>query len=361
LAKELCAVGLLFLIVILALPWVHALAQRPRAPFIYGALVGGMAGAVVLAWVAGEVDFLSLEFGLARSALAALLVGGPLGSLLGQALVAMCLGPRERQYGAAAGLVLGPILGWPPMVLFPATDPRVWHGPYWIAFWLGSWAGWLSLAGALVGLWSRSWAWGTKRVAVILTAALVLPAVAVGAWHFESILLHVTAVHELETARNVEGLVWKLDHGEEVAEAIGALGRVCEAGMDPPVAARLAAILDGTFAHMPGQMRSDPDYIRARAAAAEVLGRLGDTQSVSILLRYATDPEVTVRYAVIMALAGNRHAEARAAVRRAAEGDPNEQIRAAARKARQQDAGAPTADGHGRRQDAGAPTATAGE
>lgn len=297
--------GLLLAVIILALPWAYAFAQRPRVPFIYGALVGGAIGAVALAWLASQVDFLSVEFGLVRSALAALIMGGPLGSLLGQAVVALFVRPRPRRTGAAVGLLVGPLLGWPPIYLFPAGDPRLWHGPYWIAFWLGSWAGWTALLGAVTGVWSQSWSWAAKRVFGIALLALVLPAITVGAWNFDAIRLHATAVHDLEAKRDVEGLVWKLDHGEEVPEAVRALGRVCE-GMDPAVEARLAAILDGSFTHMPGETRSDPEYMWARAEAAEALGRIGDTRAVNILLRYATDPDPAVRRAVTMALTRNR-------------------------------------------------------
>lgn len=319
-------------LVILALPWTYALVQRPRRPFIYGAFVGGTLGAVIMGVVVGEIDFLCVEFSLARSAVAALLMGGPLGSLLGQAVVALFVAPRPRRIGALLGWLIGPVLGWPLLYLFPAHDPQMWHGPYWLVFWLGSWAGWGALNGAYLGVWSQTWDALGKRVGKVVLAIMVLPAVAVGAWNMDAILLHISRVEDLARRRDVAAVVWKMDHGEELAQAVECAGAAAE-GMDPAIEARLQSVLAGTFPPMVGQMRSDAEYRAARVSAAQSLGRIGDSGSIGVLLEYVTDADPRVRQAVVLALAGCPEARAREAVRKAAQSDPDEAIRAAARDA----------------------------
>lgn len=319
-------------LIILALPWTYALAQKPRAPFVYAALIGGAIGAVTMGVLAGKMEVLSVEFSLARSAAAALLMGGPLGSLLGQALVALFIPPHTRRVGAALGLLVGPLLGWPPLYLFPANDPGLWHGPFWVVFWIGSWAGWCAANGAYLGAWSRSWTPTAQLVGKIAVPVVVLPAVAVGAWNFDAIRLHITPVRALVERHDAAGITWKMDRGEELPAAVRWAGDAAE-GMDPAIEARLRAVLGGTFGPMVGRSRSGADYREARVSAAQSLGRIGDSQSTETLLQYANDPDEQVRQAVILALADCRQARARAVVRRAAECDPDKAVRESARQA----------------------------
>jgi hypothetical protein len=319
-------------VLILALPWTYALCQRPRQPFVYSALIGGMIGAVMMGLLVGRVDFLSLEYGLARSAAAVLLLGGPLGSLLGQAVVALFVPPTQRRIGAVMGWLIGPFFGWPLLYLFPADDPRLWHGPFWVAFWLGSWAGWCALNGAYLGVWCRTWTPGAQFAGKAILPLLVLPAVAVGAWNFEAIRLHVTPVAVLAQRHDAAGVVWKMDHGEELAQAVALAGEAAE-GMDPALEARLTAVLAGTFEPMIGRITSDTDYRAARLSAARSLGRIHDSHTVQILLQYASDSDPQVRQAMLLALVDCPQPQARAAARAAAEHDPDQEVRRAVREA----------------------------
>jgi hypothetical protein len=321
----------LLAIIILALPWGYAVLQHPRAPFIYGAVVGGMIGAVTLALLASNIEFLTTEYALLRSATAALMMGGPLGSLLGQAVVAVFVPPRPRQVGALLGLLTGPVFGWPLLYLFPVGGP---HGPYWVGFWLGSWAGWCALIAAALGAWSLSWSLAAKHGLGIVFAVMLLPALVVGARSFRPIQRHSTTVSDLEARRDLDGVLWKFDHGEELPEAAAALGRLGQ-GPDARLMPGLTAVLDGTSPRLQGHMRSDPEYRQARAAAATSLGRLGGSQSLPALLPYAADPDPLVRGAVIVALSELKAPQARAALRKAAEQDPDPDIRAQARAALQ--------------------------
>jgi hypothetical protein len=246
--------------------------------------------------------------------------------------VASFLPPRSRQVGATLGLLTGPVFGWPLLYLFPAGDPRLWHGPYWIGFWLGSWAGWCALIAAALGVWSRAWSPAAKHTVGLAFAVMLLPALVVGARHFKPIQRHATTVGDLEAKRDLDGVLWKLDHGEQLSEAAAALGRLGD-GPDARAMPGLTALLDGTSLRLQGSLRSDPEYRQARAAAATSLGRLGGTQALSVLLQCASDPDPLVRGAVILALAEMKDPRAGAAVRRAAQQDPDPDLRAQARKA----------------------------
>jgi hypothetical protein len=320
---------MLVTVALLALPWAHALAQHPRRPFVWGALVSGVLGAVTLGVLTSRIPLPNPEHWILRSAAAAFLMGGPLGTLVGQGLVAMFVAPRQRQIGAVIGFLVGPLLGWPPLYLFPPTEMHLLQGPYWVSFWLGSWAGWCALGGAGLGMWAHSWRPQGKRALAVVLVLLIAPAVVVGDRHFNEIRIHVTPVASLAAHHDVAGILWKLDHQEEITAAAEALGPLSPGG-DESVVSRLDAILDGTLPGMLGRDRSDPDYRQARCQAARSLAQVG---ALSILLKYTSEADPQVRGAVVEALATLPDPRAQQAVAKAATGDVDEDVRARARQA----------------------------
>jgi len=318
----------LLTIIILALPWAHALTQTPRRPFVTASLVGGVAGALALAVVTALTEAPNPEYNALRSMGAALLMGGPLGTLLGQALVAMFVAPRARQTGAVLGCLVGPVLGWPPLYLFPVlSEHHLWQGEYFVGFWLGSWAGWCALGGAALGLWTRTWEPVWKLGLTGLLLVLIVPAMVVGGLHFREIRLHVTMVDTLAAQRDINGLIWKLDRGEEVAAAAAALGPLGR-GSDEHVVLRLSAVLDGTGRGLEGRDRSDPEYRLARCRAAESLGQIGGHMALKALMRNEGEADPQVRMAVVHAVGAQDDPLARQALARAAATDPDDDLRA---------------------------------
>lgn len=326
---EVCRLFFLTVVITLSLPWAHALAQVPRRPFVRGALVGGIVGALSLALITALTVGPTPEYGLLRTAVAALLMGGPLGTLIGQGIVSMFVPPRERQVGAALGLVVGPLLGWPPLYLFPLMEHHLWQGPYWVTFWLASWAGWCGLGTAGLFMGTRSWQPVWKGALHVLLFALLIPAALVGARHRDDVRLHVTPVDTLQARHDVPGLLWKLDHKEELAAAATALGPLCNNG-DERAVSRLAAVLDGTAPGLMGMDRSDEEYRLARSQAARSLGQIGGRPALAALLKNASEPDPLVRYAVMHALAATDDPLSRQALQKAASSDPDKDIRALA-------------------------------
>lgn len=315
-------------IMILALPWAHALAQSPRRPFMMASFIGGTIGALSLAVVTAITAAPNPEYNFLRSTCAALLMGGPLGTLIGQALVAMFVPPPARRIGAVLGFVTGPVLGWPPLYLFPVfTEHHLWQGEYFVGFWLLSWAGWSALGGAALWVWMRSWEPIWRTCVNTLIFLLVVPAVIVGLVHFREIRLHVSMVDTLQAQHDINGLIWKLDHGEEVAAAAAALGPLGKE-TDEKVNLRLSGVLDGTAPGLQGHERSEREYRLARCRAAESLGQIGGHLALKALLRNVNDSDPQVRMAVVHAVGVQHDPIATEALQRAARSDPDDDLRA---------------------------------
>ena len=303
------------LIVLAVAPLVYAITTRNKAPFFMAWALGGVGGAIAgISILIGMGGATQTEYGILLPIIFGVPTGGPAGSALVTVVATFLIPPPERSRGALIGLAMGLAWGWLLVRLVPVDEGGQMSATVAPIAFLAACAVVGALTGGLVGASATDWS--SQRQDTVLRqckigfAIAAIPALLLS----QGTLHHVTDVRALGKARHTNGILWKVNHGEQVAYAMLELGDVYD-GEDPRVVPALIGVIEGT--HRAVRRPRRYGWGVARAWATKSLGKTEDPRALPVLIKCATDPNGLVRNFAIRGLARTRDEQAWRVIRSA--------------------------------------------